>query len=290
VTPDNINRVKDILEQDRRVSVADISETLNISYGSVRHILVEDLQLSKLCARWIPRLLTPLQKEVRVAVAKANIRMADNNPNFYDRLITTDETWIHYYEPESKEQSKQWLPRGSNPPLKAKTTSSFGKVMATVFWDGSGVILIDYLQKGASINSAYYANLLEHDLREALRKKRPGKLKSVPLLLHDNASSHTAKHTQDILQRMKWEILMHPPYSPDLAPSDFHLFPHLKKHLRGHHFETEDELKKAVQTWVKSQSPDFYARGFEKLLDRYYKCINLGGDYVEKCSLDDNDD
>ena len=75
VTPDNINRVKEILEQDRRVSVMDISEALGISTGSVHNILVEELQLSELCARWIPRLLTPLQKEARVTIAKRNIRL-----------------------------------------------------------------------------------------------------------------------------------------------------------------------------------------------------------------------
>ena len=93
----------------------------------------------------------------------------------------------------------------------SKDDTVSGKVMATVFWDGSGVILIDYLQKGATINSAYYANLLKNDLREALRRKRPGKLTKVPILLHDNASSHTANHTQDVLQRLGWKILMHPP-------------------------------------------------------------------------------
>ena len=107
----------------------------------------------------------------------------------------------------------------------------------------------------------------------------------VPILLHDVASSHTANHTQDVLQRLGWEILMHPPYSPDLAPCDFYLFPKLKEHLRGHHFQTIEELQKAVETWSKTQSQDFYARGFEKLLDRYYKCINLNGDYVETRSL-----
>ena len=74
----------------------------------------------------------------------------------------------------------------------------------------------------------------------------------------------------------------HPPYSPDLAPSDYHLFPNLKKHLRGQRFSTDDELKSATDEWLKGQSELFYFTGIEKLRDRYKLCIDKGGDYVEK--------
>ena len=71
-----------------------------------------------------------------------------NKSEFWCRLITVDETWIHHYTPETKIQSKQWTAKGEPAPKKAKTVFSAGKVMATVFWDSHGVILIDYLQKG----------------------------------------------------------------------------------------------------------------------------------------------
>ena len=77
--------------------------------------------------------------------------------------------------------------------------------------------------------------------------------------------------------------MRHPPYSPDLAPSDYHLFPNLKKkHLRGQRFSTDDELKSAAEEWLKGQSELFYFTGIEKLRDRYKLCIDKGGDYVEK--------
>lgn len=97
--------------------------------------------------------------------------MLKRNPqDFWRRFVTVDETWIHHYTPETKQQSKQWIMSGESAPKKAKTVLSAGKVMATVFWDSQGIILIDYLQKGKTITGEYYATLLDR-LKEELKKK-----------------------------------------------------------------------------------------------------------------------
>ena len=80
---------------------------------------------------------------------------------FLLRLVTVDETWVHYYEPENKVQSRQWVGPGSPRPKKFKTQPSAGKVMATVFWDAKGVIMLDFLPKRSTITGVYYANLLD---------------------------------------------------------------------------------------------------------------------------------
>jgi hypothetical protein len=74
----------------------------------------------------------------------------------------------------------------------------------------------------------------------------------------------------------------HLPHSPDLVPSDFHLFLHLKKFLGGKRFDNDDDLKDAVQKWLTSQAPAFYEKGVQKHVPRYDKCLNNGGEYVEK--------
>uniref|UniRef100_A0A1Y1L879 Mos1 transposase HTH domain-containing protein n=1 Tax=Photinus pyralis TaxID=7054 RepID=A0A1Y1L879_PHOPY len=74
----------------------------------------------------------------------------------------------------------------------------------------------------------------------------------------------------------------HPPYSPDLAPSDFHLFPKLKQALGGTRFRTGEELQDMVRTWLDEQAADLYEEGIIKLVPRYEKCLNRLGDYVEK--------
>ena len=89
--------------------------------------------------------------------------------DFLLRLVIVGETWVHYYEPENKAQSRQ-VGSGSPRPKKFKTQPSAGKVMATVFWDAKGVIMLDFLPKISTITEEYYANLLDQ-LKTAIREK-----------------------------------------------------------------------------------------------------------------------
>ena len=73
----------------------------------------------------------------------------------------------------------------------------------------------------------------------------------------------------------------HPPYSPNLAPSDFRLYLHLKKHLAGKKFDDDDEVQE-VMTWFRGQAADFYDSGIQKLVPRLNTCLDNAGDYVEK--------
>jgi len=106
-------------------------------------------------------------------------------------------------------------------------------------------------------------------------------LSATILLLHDNAWPHSAAQTQDLITSCKWEQMDHPLYSPDLVPSDYHLFLHLKKFLEGKWFDDEDDLKDAVQKWLTSQVAAFYEEGIQKLVPHYDKCLNNGGKYVK---------
>ena len=99
---------------------------------------------------------------------------------------------------------------------------------------------------------------------------------------HDNAWPHCANVTKDLLKKFNWEVFDHPPYSPDLAPSDFHLFRELKAWLGGQRFAANDELQDAVKTYPSSLAANFFAEGIEKLVSRYDKCLNRFGGYVEK--------
>ncbi|GBM19893.1 hypothetical protein AVEN_2844-1 [Araneus ventricosus] len=84
------------------------------------------------------------------------------------------------------------------------------------------------------------------------------------------------------LLKFKWDVFQHPPYSPDLAISDFHLFTVMKKWLGGQYFADDEEFKNVVTHWLKSQAAALYAEGIGKLVKRYDKCLNNGEDYVEK--------
>jgi histone-lysine N-methyltransferase SETMAR len=83
------------------------------------------------------------------------------------------------------------------------------------------------------------------------------------------------------LQQFGCEVFDHPPYSPDLAPSNYHLFMHLQQWLASQSFEDDDRLKTGVTTWFKSLAADLYDTGIRKLVPRYQKCVEVRG-YVEK--------
>ena len=92
---------------------------------------------------------------------------------------------------------------------------------------------------------------------------------------------HSAAQTQELITSFKWEQ-KDPLYSPDLVPSDYHLFLHLKRFLGGKRFDDDNDLKDAVEKWLTSQVAAFYEEDIQKLVPRYNKCLNNGGEYVEK--------
>ncbi|XP_018393225.1 PREDICTED: uncharacterized protein LOC108772230 [Cyphomyrmex costatus] len=108
-----IDKVHDIVLTDRRVKVRELVEATSISHGTVILTLYKQLGMKKLSARWMPRLFTVDHKLHRVTISKQCLEMFQRNPDEFLRpFITVDETWIHYFTPETKEQSKQWISPG----------------------------------------------------------------------------------------------------------------------------------------------------------------------------------
>ncbi|XP_023231277.1 uncharacterized protein LOC111631292 [Centruroides sculpturatus] len=121
---------------DSQLKVRELADMVGISKSAVHRILTENLDMRKLCARWVPRLLTMGQKQRREDVSIESLAMfRSNKAAFLRRFITMDETWVHHFTPETKEQSKQWTERGESAPKKEKTVPAAGKVMASVFLD-----------------------------------------------------------------------------------------------------------------------------------------------------------
>jgi len=135
------------------------------------------------------------------------------------------------------------------------------------------------VSRKSTITGPSYAETIRK-LRRAIPEKRRGKLTKKVLLLHDNAPTHTAGPAVQALCESGFAELSHPPYSPDLAPSDYYLFKHLKKDLRGRTFKTDNSLKTAVTKWINSKTSSFFLKGIEDLQSRWETCIELGGDYI----------
>ena len=206
-----------------------------------------------------------LHKQTHLDICQQNLDRYDKGDTFLDNIITGDETWVLHYEPECKGQSMEWK-HPHSPQEKFKSQPSAGKLMLTVFWDSQGPILEHYHEIGSTINSAHYSEVLIDRLKPEIQSKRQGQLSKGIVLLHDNAHLHTAAHTLETLQKLKVEVLAHPPYSPDLTPSDYHLFVPLKEALRGRHFISDQELKEVVHAWLAAQPKTFFPEGMKKLV------------------------
>ena len=201
---------------------------------------------------------------------------------FLQRIITGDESWVQFYEPERKRQSMEWRHTLSPKPKKVRVQRSAGKVMLTFFWDYNGPILEHYMPRGSIVTSATYSNLLRENLKPAIRQKRRGFMTTGVCLLHDNAKPNTATATVSTIEEMWFECIPHPPYSPDLAPSDFHVFSPLKDALSGTRFRNNDEVRSAVREWLRTRLKKLFSRGIYAPVKRWRKCIELEGDYVEQ--------
>jgi orotate phosphoribosyltransferase-like protein len=124
-TMDLVEKVRDFLTQDRRVSLEEIADEFEIAKGTAFNIVHDDLGLSKKSARWVLKLLSDDQKEERVRVVNVfKKHLFELGERFKSMVVTMDESMVSFYTPETKNQSRQWLPKGDPALIKAKERES----------------------------------------------------------------------------------------------------------------------------------------------------------------------
>ena len=221
--------------------------------------------------------MPPSAEQKRERMEAASKILADyraGKEDFLKSIITVDETWVKLYEPLTRMESKQWKKKGEKTPAKVKVGPSSNKVMCTVFFDADIIITIDCLEKGRTINSARYITSLRKMLRQ-ITKKRPQKRGRQFSLHQDNARPHISHETTDFLDRQGINRLRHPPYSPDLAPADFFLFPQLKKMPRRRQFPRTEEALAAVRRALAEVSKQGLLVAFTQWMRRLQRCIEV---------------
>lgn len=278
ITEQNINKIKDLVLSNRRLSQRDLVDITGISKGSIQSILKDHLGLSRVSSRLVPKTLNFLQKNHRVEVAKEMLSMDDND---LKRIITGDETWIYAYDPETAQQSSEYRLKGEAKPKRPRQSRSKIKVMLTVFFDYRGVVHQEFLPTGQTVNKEYYLSVMRR-LRESIRRKRPELWQNKSWFLHhDNAPSHTAIIIRQFFSKNETVVVPQAPYSPDMAPCDFFLFPRLKLPLRGHRFESIEAIKENSLRELKAIPEIDYHKCFDDWKKRWHKCIISEGDYFE---------
>ncbi|XP_015438307.1 PREDICTED: histone-lysine N-methyltransferase SETMAR-like [Dufourea novaeangliae] len=193
------------------------------------------------------------------------------------QIVTGDEKWVLYV---NLKRRPQWLDKSEAPQPTPKPDLHAKKVMLCVWWNFKGILHYELLPTNQTITSEVYSAQLER-LDRALREKEPALINRKGVILHhDNARSHTARITAKKLRQLGWEVLPQPAYSPDIGPSDYHLFRSLQNFLLGKHFNNEECLKNALTEFFESKSQEFYNRGIKILPERWAQVVENNGNYI----------
>ena len=149
------------------------------------------------------------------------------------------------------------------------------------FFDIRGVIYIDWVPEGKTVNQVYYKNVLT-TFRERVPRRRPDMWKNAWWILHhDNVPAQNALSVKRYLGKNNIPVMELPPYSPDLAPCDIFLFPKVKSALKGTRFESVNEVKAKATQLLNSTAQDDLQHSFQKWKIRMERCRERGGDYIE---------
>ena len=151
--------------------------------------------------------------------ARDSLLKCNENVSFFKQIVTGNEKWILYSNVERK---RLWGKQNELPPTTPKASLQPKNAMFCIWWDWKGVLYYELLPENQTINSNKYCSQL-NQMKAALDEKRPELVNRKRIIFHqDNARLHVSLMTKQKLLQPCWEVLIHPPYSPDIAPSDFH--------------------------------------------------------------------
>ena len=154
------------------------------------------------------------------------------------------------------------------------------KIMLSVWWDWKGVVFFELLLSNQTINSDVYYRQL-NKLNAVVKEKRSELVNRKGVIIHhDNATPHTSLATRQKLLRLGWEVMLHPPYSPHLAPSDYYLFRFLQNSFNGKTFNDDEDVKSHLVQFFADKDENFYKCGIMNLPERWQKVIEQNGKYI----------
>ena len=172
----------------------------------------------------------------------------------------------------------QWKHPGSPQPKNSKAIhTNAGKVMLTFFFKTA-----PWWYTSCSAGQQWIPSCTRRPwtpFAKGSNRNEPGKLTQRVILFHDSARPHTANTITAVFQKIIWEVLGLPPYSPDLSPCDYDIFVTVKKALRNKRFTSDDDFKQYVRNWFTTQLPEFYETAIHRLMSQWDKCLNSQGQY-----------
>jgi histone-lysine N-methyltransferase SETMAR len=192
-----------------------------------------------------------------------------------------DETWCFAYDPETKQQISEWFGETSPWLKKLKFQRSRIKNMLIIFFDSQDVVHKEFIPEGKTVNAEFYKGVMGRLLKR-VKWVHPAAFCSRDFfLLHNKAPAHKTASVCQFLPPKKCYNILSPPYSPDLSPPDYFLFPKVKMKLKGLHFVDVAEIKEAVTDKLRKVQKEEFLAAFQKLCDHAKACIYANGAYFE---------
>lgn len=252
------------VEDDPSISSVELGEYFHCHHTTIcRHL--HKLGKTWNCGKWISHELAEDMQQ-RVDDCMYNL-VTNKNDAWLTDLVTGDGAWKFCVNHTRK---RKWLDH-DNP----DTPSQDGKKIAlSVWWGINGVIHWELLDPNTTTKELYCKQL------EKLNQKLKGKQDNV-YFLHDNSKEHLSKVIRHQILDFGWVMIPHPPRSPDLSPSEYHLFKSLKTYLSKKQYDSQDHLEADIDQFFSSKSPEFYRDGIMDLPRRWQKVIDADGMYVD---------
>ncbi len=279
-SPANIQTIRTLVQADKNITLDGLHAASGLPRTTIHWILKKDLKLTKRSAHLVPKDLNPRQLCEHLECSQRMLRAVQRSPELLKRIITMDESWVYTYDLTSKIQSCQWLAVGEPRPVKEQWSRANGKSLLVSFFDNKGLLYFEFVR--GTLNARIFVQILGR-LKIAMTNRRR---RNVQYYLHmDNASPHTALPTRLQLVHTGLRTVVHPPYSPDLAQSDFWFFGRLKKGIKGRRFQNLDDLEEAVRQEISSiPSTDYADCILNKWPMHWAHCMFHNGDYFEGLS------
>ena len=196
-------------------------------------------------------------------------------------IVTGDKTWIYPFQTDSKAKNKVWVSSEGDRPVITRRCKTSNRMLYAIFFDSKGPVLQIPVPKGSSVTRKFYRESVLTQLVDFYQKCRPRRGVCGITLLHDNALAHKSARVQEYLKESGLDVLDHPPYSPDLSPCDFWLFPRLKEMLAGHCFESRCGIGIAVYQCLQHIPKEDYRAAFWKWVGWCKMCVEADGAYFE---------
>ena len=199
--------------------------------------------------------------------------------SFLHRIVTGDEKWIHYDNPK---REKSYVKPGQPAKSTAKPNIHGLMVMLCIWCDQKGALYYELIKPSETINGERYRTKFIR-LKRAIAEKRPEYATRHEAIIfhHGNTWPHVAIPVKNYLENSGWEDLPQPPHSPDLAPSDYHLFRSIQNALTGIRFTSEQGIRNWLDSFLAAKPAQFFWDGNHKLPGRWEKVIASDGQYFE---------